>query len=291
MNEGLPRIAADAERAARLAAYLRQDPGNPVLAGELAHVQVRWLRGLHRAARLGEAWDWILAAQRSGALQPAARGVAALIAVDRGDFVAARRWSDGASRDEGAGMEALVAQGTVALAARQVRLAVQAFERALRIGPRDGRALGGLGLAWLLSGDLARARQHLEQAVARVPAHVGTWHALGWTRLLQGDAAGALQAFRRALQEDRNFAESHGAVGLALAHQGQADEARRHLDLADRLDPSNVTARYARAVLAGEAGDAARLAALARRLLDRPGFFGGRLHDSVLAPAAESPEP
>lgn len=285
---GLPDPA---ERAERLAGYLQQDPGNAALAGELAQEQQRLLRALHRAWRLADAWDWILAAQDAGVLQPAACGAAALIAVDRGDFNAARAWSAGALQDEVASMEALVAHGTVALAERQATRAVQAFERALQLNAHDGRALGGLGLARLLAGDFARARSHLEQAVLRVPEHIGTWHALGWTRLLQGDGAGALEAFHGALQEDRNFAESHGAVGLALARQGRLEEARHHLDLADRLDSANVTARYARAVLAGEAGDAARLAALARRLLDRPGFFGGRLHDSVLAAAAESHEP
>lgn len=285
MNDALP------ERAERLAGYLRQDPANAALALELAQEQQRLLRTWHRAWRLDAAWDWIQAADRSAVLQPTTRGVAALIAVDRGDFAAARNWSADALEEEGASMEALVAHGTVALAERQVVRAVEAFERALRLNAQDGRALGGLGLARLLGGDFTRARRHLEQAVLRVPEHIGTWHALGWTRLLQGDGAGALEAFRRALRQDRNFAESHGAVGLALAHQGEPEEARRHLDLADRLDPSNVTARYARAVLAGEAGDAARLAALARRLLDRPGFFGDRLHESVLAAAEESREP
>ncbi len=288
MNHGLPDPAARAER---LAAYLRQDPGNATLARELAQEQQRLLRSLHRASRLADAWDWILAAQGAGVLQPPARGVAALIAVDRGDFAAARAWSADALQDEGACMEALVAHGTVALAERQAARAVDAFERALQRNAQDGRALGGLGLAHLLAGDFTRARSHLEQAVLRVPEHIGTWHALGWTRLLQGDRAGALEAFHRALQEDRNVAESHGAVGLALAHQGLVEEAKRHLDRADRLDPSNVTARYARAVLSGEAGDAGRITRLARRLLDRPGFFGGRLHDSVLAAAAQSREP
>lgn len=280
-----------AVRIERLARYLREDPGNPVLAHDLAGVQVLWLRALHHESRLQEAWDWIAAAERSGTLQPAARGVAALIAVDRGDFIAARRLSAGALQDEAATMEALVAEATVALAAQDGRRAVEGFERALRINAQDGRAHGGLGLAWLHSGDFTRARQHLEQAVLRVPAHVGTWHALGWTRLLQGERAGALEAFRRALQQDRNFAESHGAVGLVLALQGERDAARHHLDLADRLDASNVTARYARALLAGEAGDAVRLAALARRLLDRPGFFGGRLRDSLPAGPHESGDP
>jgi len=188
-------------------------------------------------------------------------------------------------------MEALVASATVALAEQQGLRAVELFERALRVNPEDGRARSGLGLAWLQLRELARARQHLEAALPRVPSHVGTWHALGWTRLLQGERAAALEAFRGALQQDRNFAESHGAVGLALALQGQSAEAARHLDLAERLDASGVTARYARALLEGEASDVVRLRTLARRLLDRPGFFGGRLTDSLPAAAQDLRDP
>jgi hypothetical protein len=46
---------------------------------------------------------------------------------------------------------------------------------------------------------------------------------------------------------------------------------------------SHVTARYVRALLAGEAGDLAQVQALARKLLDRPGFFGRKLGEAVVA--------
>ena len=118
-----------------------------------------------------------------------------------------------------------------------------------------------------------------------MPGHIGSWHALGWTRLLLRDLADARGAFEQALALDGSFAESHGAMGLVLALQGDAAQAGRHLAIAGRLDPRNVSGRFAEAVLRCEAADPQRLQALVARLLDRPGLFGGRLADAVRPPA------
>lgn len=243
-------------------------------------MQVLRLRALHRQHRLEDAWAWVLEARANAGLLPQAAGVAALLAVDRSDFTSAQRLSDEALRSDPMQMEALVAAASVALAQRDSAKAIALLEQALSVNQGDGRSHGLIGMAHLLARDLAAANRHLEKAVAKVPEHIGTWHALGWTRLLAGEQAGALQAFEQALARDRNFAESHGAVGLLLALQGRGPEALRHLERADRLDPANVTGRYARALLAGEAVPE-KLPALAQRLLDRPGFFGGKLGDAL----------
>jgi cytochrome c-type biogenesis protein CcmH/NrfG len=176
----------------------------------------------------------------------------------------------------------LVARASVALARNQPEAAIAALRRALAAAPQDGRTLGTMGLALLRTQDLAGAQQHLEAALQALPTHIGSWHALGWTRLLRGDRGGAFAAFPAALALDCNFAESHGALGLLLVLAGDAEAAERHLLLADKLDPGNVTARFARAVQQGGATDPHRLQALAQRLLDRPGFFGGKLSDAVI---------
>lgn len=248
---------------------------------ELDALQVLWLRACHRDHLLDEAWTWVRAAHSCNVLRPRAMGVAALVAVDRSDFAQARALGEQALGSEACTPEGFVASACVALAERNGSRARELLQRALALHGDDGRVHGTMGMACLLLRDLPAAQAHLETATARVPRHVGTWHALGWTQLLRGDRVGALAAFRRALDLDRNFAESHGAVGLLLGLEGQHAEALRHLQLADRLAPTNVTARYARALLAGEAGDATRLDALASRLLDRPGFFGGRLSDGL----------
>lgn len=258
----------------------KTDVQGPAEAAVQTALQVLWLRALHRLQLLQEAVDWAREQAESGGLHAPAKGVASLIALDLGDFAAALDWSDAALEADPRQMEALVARACVALAEGQAGDATLFLRRALEINPVDGRAWSTLGLATLQERNLPLAQSQLETAVRHLPGHVGTWHALGWTLLLQGARADALEAFDRALALDRNFAESHGAVGLLLALEGRTADAQHHLDVADRLDARNLTARYARAWLAGDARDRDSLNRLALRLLDRPGFLGGKLSDS-----------
>ncbi|RYY95984.1 MAG: hypothetical protein EOO24_21905, partial [Comamonadaceae bacterium] len=270
----------------------------PWLAQGIAHgpdlheaLQVLWLRATHHLQLLEEGWHWAQAEHAAQRLQPAACGVASLLALDLGRFDDARSLADAAIGVRPAQVEALVARATVALGDRDTAGATDLLRRALACNPEDGRTWSALGLCSLQARDLPLAQSRLERAVRTLPGHVGTWHALGWARLLQQDAAGALAAFREALRLDRNFAESHGAVGLVLALTGDREGATRHLDLAGRLDPSNVTGRYARALLAGEGADAVQMRALAERLLDRPAPGGGSMGDAVLRAMNERTRP
>lgn len=244
-------------------------------------IQVLWLRAAHALGAVQDAWDWARQRDAAGTLQPLARGVASLLAVDAGDFAKAQLLADSTLAMHPMLPEALVARATVALAQRQLAAARGWLAQALQSNAEDGRTWSMLGLASLHAGELELAQSQLERAVCFMPRHIGTWHGLGWARLLQRDEAGALQAFEAALVLDRNFAETHGALGLVLAMRGDSAPAERHLALAQRLDPRNVTGRFAQALLRGEAADARGLQVLARRLLDRPGFFGGKLRDWV----------
>lgn len=255
-------------------------------AGDAAHaaLHVLWLRATHRCGLPAEAASWSSARADRGLLPPLAAGVASLAAVDASDFPLAKRLSEQALRAGAASAEAFVACATVAMTQGDHGRATALLEQALALHPGDGRTLSALGMASLQARRFAIAQASFARAVARMPAHIGSWHGLGWACLVQGDQAGAVEAFERALEVDRNFAESHGAVALVRMMAGRHGEAGHHLDIADRLDPGNVTARYARALASGELRQAGALQALARRLLDRPGFFGGGLADEMPAP-------
>jgi tetratricopeptide (TPR) repeat protein len=250
-----------------------------------APMQVLWLRATHRRGLAAEATDWARRQREQASLQPLAAGVASLAAVDAGEFTLAAELAQDALGADAVTPEALVALASVALGRRDAGLATDLLQRALATCPDDGRTWSLIGLLHLQGRELAQAQDCFRQALATMPGHIGTWHGLGWACLLQGDRASAAEAFDRALQLDRNFAESHGAVGLVLMLSGRAAQAHRHFDLADRLDRSNVTGRYARALAAGDAADAQALQALADRLLDRPGLFGGNLRDEFAARA------
>ena len=152
--------------------------------------------------------------------------------------------------------------------------------QALRQHPQDGRSWSALGLADMLAGDLEQAMHDFRQAVVFMPAHIGTWDGLGWARLLSQALQEARAAFEQALALDRNFGESHGAMAVVQALQGEREQAVQSIERAKRLDKANLSARYAESILSGEASDVQALQRLAQRLLgERKGPLGGTMAD------------
>lgn len=261
--------------------WLRNAEPRGVDLHTLGPLQVLWLRATHHMGQLEEATDWAKEQLAQGTLHPAAAGVAALIAIDLGEFVLARQLLQPTIDTGSSVAEGLLARASIAIAERDHDAAVTVLRQALELNPEEGRTWATLGMANLQARDFAQARVQFARATALMPGHVGTWHGLGWTCLLLHDLPAALSAFQQALAMDPAFGESHGAVGLTLLLAGRRDEAEPHLERADRLDRHNVTSRYARALLAGRAQDRAALRDLAARLLDRPGVFRPRLSDEV----------
>ena len=260
-------------------------PGSAALPPEqLQPLQALWLRAMHHQQALEEAMDRARSWQEAGTLQPAAQGVASLIAVDLEDFATALSLSQSALAADPSQPEALVARASVALAQGQPERATPLLERALARNADDGRTWAVAGFASLQSMHLPLAQAQLERAVHAMPEHVDSWHALAWTRLLQGDRAGALEALRQALAQDPEAAETHGALGLVLALVGEREQAQEHLATADRLDPENDAGRYARALLSVPGGDPQAVEAITRKILGRSGPFGGRMGDLVPRP-------
>jgi Flp pilus assembly protein TadD len=245
--------------------------------GSVARVQALWLRAMHRLRRLDPAWAWIEAQERGGrGLPPEVAAPASLIAIDADRFDAARTFADRALAQDEKAVDALTARGCVALAEGDSAAAARWLRSAEVVQPADGRIQSALGLVALHDGQFGEAQRRFELAVRALPRHVGSWHGLGWSWLLQGGLDRAMQAFRQAVDLDPNFGESHGAVGLVLVLQGRRDEAQAHLRRAHGLDPRNVTASFAQALGSGQLAPS-QFHALARRLLDRPGFFGEKL--------------
>lgn len=267
----------------------REAAGDQPVAATRA-LQQLWLRALHHDAQLDRAMTWARKAEQQGSLDVQAAGVASLIAVDASDFAAAQRWS-AASLNAGSPAEhpaeSLVTQASIALAARDALRAAQFADAALQRQPGDGRAWSMRAFAALLANDLSAARAAFLKAVAAMPRHIGTWHGLGWTQIVQKDHEGARNSFETALALDRNFAESHGGLAVVLSMQSQRQAAEEHAEVALRLDKSNLSGRYAQALLSGEVKDAQDIQRFAKRLLGgRAGPLGGDMGDIFNAGAA-----
>lgn len=212
----------------------------------------------------------VIAAQRARLSGDAAfAGAAALASLDAGLLDDARAFSAAAAAASagGATLESQVVDATIALADTDSDAAIAGFEAVLARRPDEGRSWSGLGMSNLLKRDFGKAGPQLEQAALLMPAHIGTWHALGWCRIFQHDLAAADQAFARALELDRNFGETHGAMAVVAAMRGQRDAAQAAAARAIGLDKNSLAARYAQMILAGDTLDPERFRALAMRLL------------------------
>jgi len=268
------------EAAATVEAFVSggRDPSGAALA--------LWLRCQHRLGRLAEG----LAAFRREATEHAvsadACGVASLMAIDADNLEEARKLSEIALRERPDQLEALVAHGTVALADQQAGPALAAFELALGRNGSDGRSWSGLGTAKLLAGDLGAAQEAFRRAVTHMPGHVGTWIAFGWSLVLGGKVREAQEAFEAALRLDRNFPESHGALAVALARLGERERAEHEIEVARRLDPAGLSARYARAVLDGVADDPGAVLQLLQQIRTQRGGTGFQKAERILRGAA-----
>lgn len=245
--------------------------------------QLLWLRLLHRCRRLAEAMAWAKARWACGTLDPRAAGVASLIALDAADFEISLRWADAALGSGAEQLEALVARASLALAQRDVASARKLLTRAHHLNPDDGRTWSALGFTELLEQNLDVASANFSTAVRQMPGHIGTWHGLGWVAMLKNDLEKAKAVFIHALDLDRNFAESHGSLAIVLAKEGNTADAELEVKLALRLDRNCLSARYAQAIINGDAHDLKKFHELVECLLGQQAApLGGRLIDLVM---------
>ena len=210
---------------------------------------------------------------------PQARAVASLASLDTDRMDDARRLAEASLGAGGApAIEALVARATVAVGEDDMALANGLLDHALKALPTDGRVWSAIAVTRLGEGDVAGAEQAFVQATTFMPQHIGSWHGLAWCQLMRGDVQAARTSFETALALDRNFGETHGGLAVVAALQGRNEEARESIERAERLDRTGLSARYAQALLDGNAQDAQALKALATRMLrGRPGFDAMRL--------------
>jgi len=228
------------------------------------------IKALHQQGKTGPARE--LAAQWLK-LEPTAavEGYLCLLDFDHGAFNVARLRAKAVlarapDNPDAATVEAhgLLEDGDTA-GARALFASVQQRE------PGNPRALLGLGLVAVREGQHEQAREVLERAYALMPENFGTLAILGWTRIAANDPIGAEQYFRRALQINRSFAESHGGLASALVLQDRREEARKEIKLAKRLGGSFGVGYAESILLALEQGQAAGSDLLVERMRQLPG--------------------
>ncbi len=227
-------------------------------------LQQLWLRALHHGGQTARALQWAQAAQQLQRLDVLATAVASTIALDEEALDLALRWSSAAlqhwektsavNAPQQGGvqppLEALVTQAWLALTRKDGALASDLAQRALQVQPNEARAWSAWGYAGLLLGQPpAQVESHFQQAVVLQPDVLDHWSGLAWAQLAQQHTAVAIESLRKALALDAAFAETHGALALAHAVQGERELASQYLASARQLDPQCHAAQHAQYLL------------------------------------------
>ncbi|WP_112076654.1 tetratricopeptide repeat protein [Herbaspirillum rubrisubalbicans] len=275
------------ERAASVVESLRGPVSQQMDRTVVEQAWALWLRCQHHLRELTEALQIFSTASLNGSVGADSFGVASLIAFDAQQMERADSWSERALREQPQQQEALVTRASLALAEQDSGAAYAFLQRALQSNPDDGRAWSAIAFCHLLKRDYISARHAFGRAIKAMAGHIGTWIGLGWCEFANGQAWAAYAAFQRALELDPNFAESHGGLAVALIRMEQVERAKVEINVALRLDRNSLSARYAQAMLNGDADDPAKLMRLSRRLLAQypaPGISHGEktLADVVL---------
>jgi tetratricopeptide (TPR) repeat protein len=106
-----------------------------------------------------------------------------------------------------------------------------AFERAVRLQPRDVPALVWLGDACLDQGRADAAQSLFERALAEQPQNVAALYGLGRAALAQSDFTRAVQRFEHALTLAPRSGVIHYQLAMAYRGLGRAEQAEAHLRL------------------------------------------------------------
>ncbi|MCX8048432.1 MAG: PEP-CTERM system TPR-repeat protein PrsT [Methylohalobius sp.] len=133
----------------------------------------------------------------------------------------------------------------------------QAFEHALTLVPENAEGRVGLARLALIEKQPEVARQEAERVLTAHPDHVEAWLVLAESRRIEGDFAGAREAFSQALKRNpKDVRALAGRAAVSLA-QSQFDAAREDLRQAEQLAPHLPLVHYFKGLLAFQANELA----------------------------------
>lgn len=223
-------------RAAVLLAAGRVEPARTVLQG--VPVEAPGRRALER-----------LVAAVLGLEQPAgAEGSSASLALaesyyqqSRHDLAAARAAANrAASRAPQSGL-AWTRLAELEFSFGDIRAATRALERGLALAPRHAQAHALRGFLWSADNRIAEAAREFARAIELDGALGPAWLGLGLTKIRQGRLAEGRLDLQTAAVVEPTRALFYSYHAKALQQAGLPELARKDLDLAKRLDPSDPT--------------------------------------------------
>jgi tetratricopeptide (TPR) repeat protein len=172
-----------------------------------------------------------------------ATALQSVVALARNDKIAALDLARRANASDPESAPAWIALSYAQQAAFDIEGARASVEQALIREPNQPLALARLSELWLSLGDLDRALETANRAVALNPDIARTQTVLGFAYLTQIKTAEAKQAFEKAITLDSADPLPRLGLGLAIIRMGDLQNGRREIEIAASLDPNNALIR------------------------------------------------
>jgi tetratricopeptide (TPR) repeat protein len=179
--------------------------------------------------------------------------------------------------------EGRTALGMLSLGEQDTARSLALFEQAMQKQPNNPRAWLGKGLAQLAAGDTRAGVAAIDRGAELFQDHIGSWVASGWAHFVNHDYARARARFDKAMAIDPNFAEGHGGIAVVDIVDGRLDEARKHCDIALRLDRGCFGGALAKSLLLAQSGHPQAAQKVRDIALNTPISPGGKTIAQALA--------
>jgi Flp pilus assembly protein TadD len=117
--------------------------------------------------------------------------------------------------------------------------AIDNYQRALTIQPRNASIHSGIGILYVKQGNLPAARTAFQRAVQLAPNNADYQYALGYINANLGDYAKAKEAYRRTVQLNRRHFKGYMGLATVLTRLGENTNAMWAYQEAVKIDPNN----------------------------------------------------
>jgi tetratricopeptide (TPR) repeat protein len=135
--------------------------------------------------------------------------------------------------------------------------ALEAFQRAVKLGPKSADAHNWLGVALLEKGDFDESIAEFRRAIALDPKYARAYANLGSSLNKNGQLAEAVKIFEQAVALEPNSPVAHMNLGIALRERGDAKGALRQLRFVVEREPDDANARFTLAQILQQSGNLA----------------------------------
>ncbi|MFH0985421.1 MAG: tetratricopeptide repeat protein [Candidatus Omnitrophota bacterium] len=137
-----------------------------------------------------------------------------------------------------------IAKGNQLANTKKFTEALEQYQKALKIDPKNPRATLLIGLCYAQTGDLDTALTFVERASTNNPSYTSFYN-LGLIRSVRGEFNEAVKAFDRAIELEPKSFEASYQKGLAYGQLKKYDQAILSYQKALELNPSFDNARIA----------------------------------------------